>query len=102
MNTNNISNVAVNNQLLKTLNTNTNEKEQDIKSFGNYLSDAISKTNDLIIQADDINNQFAAGNIDDIHKVLIATRKADIALNFTLQVRNKIIDAYNEIMRMQI
>ena len=52
----------------------------------------------MIIQAD-MCNQFAAGKTD---KVLIAVEKADIALQFTLQVRNKIIDAYNEIMRMQI
>ena len=45
---------------------------------------------------------FAAGKIDDLHTLMIETEKADLALQFTLQVRNKLLDAYNEIMRMQI
>ncbi len=100
MNTNSINAAIMNNQFLKT--SNIRNKEQDIKGFACYLNNAISKTNEIIIQADNISNQFAAGKTDDIHKVLIAVEKADIALQFTLQVRNKIIDAYNEIMRMQI
>ncbi|HHY23658.1 MAG TPA: flagellar hook-basal body complex protein FliE [Clostridiaceae bacterium] len=100
MNTNSINAAIMNNQFLKT--SNIRSKEQDIKGFACYLNNAISKTNEMIIQADNISNQFAAGKTDDIHKVLIAVEKADIALQFTLQVRNKIIDAYNEIMRMQI
>ena len=98
--TNIVSSAVLNNQFFKALET--GNRENGIKGFESYLSDAITKTNDMIIQADNINHQFAAGNIDDIHKVLIAVEKADIALQFTLQVRNKIIDAYNEIMRMQI
>ena len=100
MNTNSINAAIMNNQFLKT--SNIRSKEQDIKGFACYLNNAISKTNEMIIQADNISNQFAAGKTDDIHKVLIAVEKADIALQFTLQVRNKIIDAYNEIMRMQV
>jgi flagellar hook-basal body complex protein FliE len=48
------------------------------------------------------NTQMAAGQIDNIDKIMIDMEKADIALQFTLQVRNKVLDAYQEIMRMQI
>ena len=58
--------------------------------------------NQLQIEAENLTNAFASGATDNIHQVLIAAEKADIALQFTLQVRNKILDAYNEIMRMQI
>ncbi|HOJ09626.1 MAG TPA: flagellar hook-basal body complex protein FliE [Clostridiales bacterium] len=76
--------------------------EDGIKGFADYFKEAVNKTNDIIVKAENISNQFAVGNIDDIHKVLVEVEKADIALQFTLQIRNKIMDAYNEIMRMQI
>jgi flagellar hook-basal body complex protein FliE len=72
------------------------------RSFGDYLKEMITNTNEEIIKAEDVSNQFAAGRIDDIHKVLIQIEKANVALQFTLQIRNKIMDTYNEIMRMQV
>ncbi len=48
------------------------------------------------------NTYMAAGQIDSLDKIMIDMEKADIALQFTLQVRSKILDAYQEIMRMQI
>jgi len=79
-----------------------NAAEVKGKGFGDYLKEAVNSTNDAIVKAENISNQFAAGNIDDIHQVLVEVEKADIALQFTLQVRNKMMDAYNEIMRMQV
>jgi len=84
----------------------TGELQQNNESaaipFSQYLSNALNDTNDLLLEADSISNEFAAGKTDNIQQVLIATEKADIALQFTMQIRNKILDAYNEIMRMQI
>jgi len=71
-------------------------------SFIDYLNTAIEKTNNLIIESEKISEDFAAGKTDNIHDVLIAAEKADIAFQLTMQIRNKIMDAYNEIMRMQI
>lgn len=71
-------------------------------SFGDYLKDAINQVNDLQLESENLTNAFAAGATDNIHQVLIAAEKADVALQFTMQVRNKLLDAYNEIMRMQI
>jgi len=73
-----------------------------ITNFADYLKDALNKTNDLKIQSDNLTDDFAAGRTDNIHEVMIAAEKAGIAMDFTMQVRNKILDAYNEIMRMQI
>ncbi|NSW89889.1 MAG: flagellar hook-basal body complex protein FliE [Firmicutes bacterium] len=100
MNTNSISNAISNTVFLKTVNADS--KGEDTKTFAGFLSEALAKTNNMILEAENISDEFAAGQIEDIHKVLIAIEKADIALQFTLQVRNKILDAYNEIMRMQI
>lgn len=78
------------------------ENENTTVSFSDYLNDALTKVNDLQIEAEQVADDFAAGKIDNIHEVTIAAEKADIALQFTMQIRNKILDAYNEIMRMQI
>lgn len=71
-------------------------------AFSDYLKEAISKTNNLILESEMINENFTAGRTDNIHQVMIAAEKADIAFQFTMQIRNKLLDAYNEIMRMQI
>ena len=46
--------------------------------------------------------KLAAGELEDISQAVVASEKADIALQLTLQVRNKVVDAYQEIMRMQV
>jgi len=85
------------------LNNNVGNLDNDKNvSFLDYLNSAIEKTNSLIIESEKLSEDFAAGRTDNIHQVLIAAEKADIALQFTIQIRNKILDAYNEIMRMQI
>ncbi len=78
------------------------EKSGNGIPFSDYLTNALKETNELLIKADKISDDFAAGRTDSIHQVLIAAEKADVALQYTMQVRNKIMDAYNEIMRMQI
>lgn len=70
--------------------------------FAEYLKDALNKTNDLQLDSAKLTDDFAVGKTDNIHQVMIAAEKADIALQFTMQIRNKILDAYNEIMRIQI
>lgn len=70
--------------------------------FSQYLKEALKETNNLVLDSEKLADDFAIGRTDNIHQVLIAAEKADIALQFTMQIRNKILDAYNEIMRMQI
>lgn len=70
--------------------------------FADYLKQALDSTNDLLVSSEKLADDFAAGKTDNIHDVTLAAEKADLALQFTLQIRNKIMDAYNEIMRMQI
>ena len=67
-----------------------------------FLKDALKKTNELQLDSDRQNALLAAGQIDDVAQVVIASQKADIALQLTLQLRNRAISAYQEIMRMQV
>jgi flagellar hook-basal body complex protein FliE len=71
-------------------------------SFKDLLLDALENVNALEQESNRITEDFIAGNTDSIHDVLIATTKASIATSFVLEVRNKVLDAYQEIMRMQI
>jgi len=71
-------------------------------SFGATLKGAVREVNGLQIQADKVGAKLATGNIEDVHQAMIAMQKASLALQFTVQVRNKVIDAYQEIMRTQL
>lgn len=72
------------------------------KTFSEFLQDALRNVNDLQKQAEQASLNLAAGRVEDIAEVAIAAEKASIALQLTIQVRNKIIDAYQEVMRMQV
>ncbi len=71
-------------------------------SFADTLKEAVNSVNQLSLDADSKAQALATGKTDDIAGVMIATEKADIALRAMVQVRNKIIDAYQEIMKMQV
>ena len=71
-------------------------------SFADTLKEAVNNVNQIHLDADKKAQELATGKTDDIAGVMIATEKADIALRVMVQVRNKIIDAYQEIMKMQV
>ena len=71
-------------------------------SFMDFLNDAIKDANNLQVEAEQLNQAFATGMNDNLHQVMIASEKADIALQFTIQIRSKLLEAYQEIMRMQV
>ena len=72
------------------------------KSFAQTLSEAVNEVNQLQKTADVKMQKLATGESQNIADVMIATEKADIALRLMVQVRNKVINAYNEIMKMQV
>ena len=72
------------------------------KSFADTLKDSIQQVNQLQKDADVKMQQLATGKTDNIQDVMIAAEKADIGLRLMMQVRNKIMDGYQEIMKMQV
>lgn len=72
------------------------------QTFANTLKDAIANVNAQQIQSDSMTNKLINGGDVDLHEVMIASQKASITLNATMEVRNKVIDAYQEIMRMSV
>ena len=71
-------------------------------SFADTLSESLDKVNDLQKEADVAIEDFATGKTRNIHETMIAVNKADIAFRLTMQVRNKIVEAYQEVMRTQV
>ncbi len=71
-------------------------------SFKDILMSALQNVSQLEKESDTITNDFIAGKTDSIHSVLIAAEKASIALDMVIAVRDKVLDAYSEIMRMQL
>lgn len=72
------------------------------KSFSATLKDAVNRVNELQKASDVKMQELATGKTKDISEVMITAERADIALKLMVQVRNKIIDAYQEIMKMQV
>ncbi len=70
--------------------------------FADILKNAIEKVNQIQKNAEQMSADFALGKISNIHEVIIEAEKATIALRLTTEVRNRIVQAYQEIMRMQI
>ncbi|TMN23575.1 flagellar hook-basal body complex protein FliE [Lentibacillus cibarius] len=71
-------------------------------NFANTLQSAIEHVNDTQVASDKKTEALAKGQINDLHDVMITAQKASISLETSVQVQRKVIDAYNEIMRMQI
>jgi flagellar hook-basal body complex protein FliE len=77
-------------------------KEQGGTSFGETLRDAITTVNNAQKESDMAVQKLMTGESQDLHATLIAVQKADLSFQMMMQVRNKIIQAYQEIMRTQI
>ncbi len=69
--------------------------------FGDVLRNAVDKVEELHGSAQSQVADLITGDRADVHNVMIAVEKADVAFQFMMQVRNKIVNAYQEIERMQ-
>ena len=76
--------------------------EPEVKTFSQYMIDALKKTNALQHQSEAMDAALAAGEVDDISQVVIAAQKAELSLQLTMQVRNQALSASQELMRMQV
>ncbi len=80
----------------------SSNKTQASSSFSSILNDAL----DNALQTEEQNQtgtlELLAGQNDSIHTAMIQSEEATLALNLVIQIRNKVLDSYNEIMRMQV
>ena len=70
--------------------------------FMNTLQQAISKANDIQLEAGQATEALMTGQTQNIHQTMVALQEADVSFQLMMQIRNKLVSAYEEIQRMQI
>ena len=71
-------------------------------AFGKLVQRFVDDTNSQQIQADQSVERLATGQSDSVHETMLALTKADLSLRVFMEVRNKVIEAYQDVMRMQL
>jgi len=71
-------------------------------SFADVLADSLKQVNSLQREADASIETLATGGATSLHDTMLAVQKADLSFRLMMQVRNKIVEAYQEVLRMQV
>jgi flagellar hook-basal body complex protein FliE len=79
-----------------------NGLHENATNFSDILKQSVDKVNLYQIQADTAIKELVAGRNKNIHETMLTIERADTSLKLMMQVRNKVLDAYREIMRMQV
>jgi len=82
--------------------TNNNMGTKGESTFSQMVNQKLEQANSLQKDADQLTESFLGGGPVEIHQMLIAMEKADLALRETMEIRNKLVEAYKEIERIQI
>jgi flagellar hook-basal body complex protein FliE len=72
------------------------------EKFSEVLSNALKQVNELQGSSNQEINRILAGDMKDVHSAMIAIQKAGLSFQMLMQVRNKLVEAYQEVMRMQV
>jgi flagellar hook-basal body complex protein FliE len=72
------------------------------QSFGEVLKDSLKQVNSLQQEADASIQSLATGGEASLHDTMLAIQKAELSFKLMMQVRNKIVEAYQEVIRMQV
>ena len=78
------------------------EPGETVETFGRLLTDALDSLNQVNDEANDAMVRLSAGESVELHDVMIAMEHADLSLRLALQVRNKVIEAYQEVQRLSV
>jgi flagellar hook-basal body complex protein FliE len=93
----NKENIAPNKEFISSI-----EEQEQGSSFKNTLSGFINEINDLQTKANESIENFATGKVENVHEVMIAMTKAEVSFKFMMEARNKLVETYKEVMRMQM
>ncbi|MFK7827387.1 MAG: flagellar hook-basal body complex protein FliE [Oligoflexales bacterium] len=75
---------------------------EDEKSFLDYVSEGVKTVNNIQANADKMSTNLATGKQENIHETMLAISQAELSFKLMVQVRNKALEAYQEVMRMQV
>lgn len=88
--------------VLKNGQSNTNTPYEAQRNFASVLKDSLNKVNETQVASDNLSTKLVNGEDVELHSVMIASQKASVTMQATLEVRNKVVEAYQEMMRMSI
>ncbi|KPB04361.1 flagellar hook-basal body complex protein FliE [Bacillus sp. CHD6a] len=97
-----ITKIAKSNQMFQNLNSVQKTSGDVHQQFSTYLKDAMNEVNNAQVASNQITTKLVNNEGVELHDVLIAQQKASVAMSLTMEVRNKGVEAYQEIMRMQV
>jgi flagellar hook-basal body complex protein FliE len=97
-----ITKIANSNQMFQNLNSVQKTSGDVHQQFSTYLKDALNEVNNAQVSSNQITTKLVNNEGVELHDVLIAQQKASVAMSLTMEVRNKGVEAYQEIMRMQV
>ncbi|MBB6624226.1 flagellar hook-basal body complex protein FliE [Clostridium gasigenes] len=78
------------------------DKQSSGVSFDSFFKESLDKVNDKQIAADELTKGFVSGKDVDINDVMLAGEEAKISLQLAVQIRNKVVEAVQELTRMQL
>lgn len=76
--------------------------DETVRSFEDTLNDFVKSVNSLQNQANSAIDDMASGRAADVHEVMIAVEKAKVSFDLLLEIRNKMLDAYRQLMQIQM
>ncbi len=71
-------------------------------SFESLLANSMKKVNDLQLESDSLVNSLATGDVEDVSAVVLSAQRAEFALRMITEVRNKLVDAYQQLGRLPV
>ena len=80
----------------------TSQVQEPKTSFVDQLKNAMTEVNDLQAQRETMVEQMVTGEATEVHDVMIAAKESQLAFELLLEIRNKLLESYQEIMRMQV
>lgn len=83
-------------------NNKSESKETESTGFGEFLKQKLDEVNTQQIQSENTTENFIKGDETDIHKVMLDTEEAKMSLELAVQIRNKFVEAYQELNRTQL
>jgi flagellar hook-basal body complex protein FliE len=96
---------AINNEKLASgqqAQTKDAESSNGSKQFIDYLKDSVSSVDESQKKADALAVEVATGPDANLHETMLAATQAELSFNLMVQIRNKVLEAYQEVMRLQV
>ncbi|MCR1950185.1 flagellar hook-basal body complex protein FliE [Clostridium sp. DSM 100503] len=84
------------------INTNNIKTSPSEKNFQSALKDSLDNLNEEQINADNMTNDFISGKDVEVHEMMLSMEEAKMSLQLAIQVRNKVVEAVQELTRMQL